>query len=67
MDLIERPLMFVRRKKLIKNSNPTISNDDQFSIIINKIKVSGDYVNIIHDLIHRKKYWNTGMNKCTTL
>ena len=44
--------MYDRRIKLIKNNSIGIADDSFFAIIINKTKVSGNYVNTIHDLIH---------------
>ena len=53
--------MHDRHIKMKKNNSIVIADDENFAVIIEKIKISGNFVNTIHDLIHREKitqYWN---------
>ena len=50
-----------RRKGQIRNTKYAISRGEGFTIIIDKQKVSGHYINTIHDRlqgIKLMKYWN---------
>ena len=61
MDLIAKYLMFSRRKDGIKNKGYGISVHEIVGVVINGIKITGGYINAIHDIIQGKKlldYWN---------
>ena len=61
MDLLAKSLMFARRKKGIKNVGYGISSHELFGVIINRTKITGGFINAIHDTIQGLKimeYWN---------
>jgi len=54
-------LMHRRRKYKIKNKAMSFGGADQTAIIINKVKVTSNFINTTHDLIQGSKllrYWN---------
>ena len=61
MDQLEKLLIFGKRKNKIKNKSMAMSKHEYFIVIIDKIKVTGDYINLIHDIIKGyqiMQYWN---------
>ena len=61
MDLLAKSLMYDSRQRQIISNHIGISDFDSFAVIIDIIKVTGDYVNTIHNIIQGEnimKYWN---------
>ena len=60
MDWLAKSLMFEKRQLRKKKSMLSVSDGKAFAIIINKVKVSGNCINTIHDMIHGQaifEYW----------
>ena len=60
MDWITKSLMSEKRRLKNNNSQLSVSAGEGFAIIINKVKLSGNYINTIHDIIQGNaiiKYW----------
>ena len=55
MNLLAKLLIYDRRINMKKNNGVGIADDENFIILIEKIKVLGKYVNTIHDIIHGEK------------
>ena len=52
--------MFEQRQRQKRNNHMSISSGKGFAIVINKVKVSGNYINTIYDMIQGHsliKYW----------
>lgn len=61
MDLLAKSLMFDKRKRVTRNKLISVAPVNEFTILINNKKISGNYVNAIHDTIQGNKlviYWN---------
>ena len=60
MDWLAKFLIFEKRRLKNKNSKFLDSASEGFAIIINEVKISGNYINNIHDMIHGNaimQYW----------
>ena len=55
MDEISKYLMVDRRRCQMHNSKTSISRSEGFAVIIDKIKITGSYINKMNDLIHQHK------------
>ena len=60
MDLLAKSLMYARRKQKIKKTGFSISDHEIFGVIINRIKITGGFINTIRDMIQGGKLWNIG-------
>ena len=61
MHLLAKSLMYTRRQQQHNNKLIGISKAEGFAVIVHKVKISGNYVKLIHDLIQGNrllKYWN---------
>ena len=61
IDHLAKSLMFEKRRLKLMNNKVALSKYENFAVAISTLKVTGDYVNSIHDIIHGHwimKYWN---------
>ena len=60
MDLLTKSLMFEKRRNKSRNKQISITPGEGFAVIFNKKKISGNYINTIHDIVQGCKtllYW----------